>query len=171
MAKTEVECFDAMSLGWIIPTPDNLSDNIKPDQQRRTDTDSRATTDNEYMTIDTGWALSNTDSKFIILEPLNYVSQGVDVYPTVLSSGERITVRILNSNPKAIDPGEPLCQLLPLTNESETASCSIQKIEQDDLIAVNRGDNWTKSRKEEYVRDRTADHYFSTDHTGGKQTD
>lgn len=168
MAKTEVECFDAMSLGWIIPAPDNLSDDIKPEQQRRTDTDARTTADDDYATVDTGWTLSDTDSEYIIVEPLNHISQSVDVYPTVLSSGDQIIVRLPNSNPGAIDPSEPLCQLLPLTEELETISCSIGTLDGDDLLTVNRGDNWTESRKAEYVRDRKADHYFSTHHTDDK---
>lgn len=171
MAKTEVECFDAMSLGWIIPAPDNISADIKLEQQRRMDTDARATTDDDYTTVDTGWTLTDTDSEYIVVEPLNHIAQAVDVYPTVLSSGDRITVRLPDSNSGAIDADEPLCQLLPLTEESEAVSCSIGTFDGDDLFTVNRGDNWTKSRKAEYVRDRKADHYFSTHHTDGKPTE
>lgn len=171
MAKTEVECFDAMSLGWIVPAPDNLSDDIEPDQQRSTDTDARATTDDDYATVDTGWTLSDTDSEYIVVEPLNHVTQAADVYPTVVSSGDRITVRLPDSNPGAVDPGGPLCQLLPLTEESEIFSCSIGMLDGDDLLTVNRGDDWTESRKAEYVRDRKADHHFSTHHTDGNPTE
>lgn len=171
MAKTQVECFDAMSLGWIIPAPDSLSDDLDPHQQRHTDTDARATADDDYATVDTGWTLSDTDSEYMVVEPLNYVSRAVDVYPTMLSSGDQITVYLPDSNPGAINPGEPLCQLLPLTEELETVSSSIGTLDEDDLRTVNRGDSWTESRKAEYVRDRKADHYFSTRHANDAPTE
>lgn len=161
IACNRVECFDCMSLGWLMRSPVSI-------EQTENGLDIEgppASTDHEilrtrshHVEIDTGWSIKATKATHLLTEPLNHPSPPLSIFPVTVSAGDSLRVRVPQSGTGSVERGEALCHMVPLGRESGPLDSTVRELQEEERERVIRGERWITYHEQAYVNGRRIAH-------------